>query len=138
MWLEKATNFTGSHTVVECGGYGYIGVNSSLIDMGGNESSCCFGRGGHVLYTNSTQLHLHEARQAQAEHQSNTTRVHTGSQWIVIDRAFATYLISDSHALRWQRVFQARVQNSPLLWNVPCSERPLSLEMSANVHPCKH
>ena len=28
-WLEKARNFTAAHVVVECGGYGYVAVNSS-------------------------------------------------------------------------------------------------------------
>ena len=27
-WLEKAKNFTAAHTVVECGGYGYVAVRS--------------------------------------------------------------------------------------------------------------
>lgn len=62
-WLDKAMNFTSSHVVVECGGYGWVAVNSTSIGMGANETPCCFGRGGHVLYANSSELHLAEAHQ---------------------------------------------------------------------------
>jgi hypothetical protein len=64
-WLEKARNFTSAHVVVECGGYGFVAINSSVIDLGGGPQ-CCFGRGGPVLYTNSTALHLADARDALA------------------------------------------------------------------------
>ena len=63
-WLEKARNFTSAHVVVECGGYGYVAVNSSgVVDLGGGPQ-CCFGRGGPILYANDTQLHLRDAREA--------------------------------------------------------------------------
>ena len=147
-WLEKARNFTAAHTVVECGGYGYVAVssirllvaspigsqrptasphsrhsrhlslhalhcrrtqvNSSLIDLGGNHTPCCFGRGGHVLYGRSSDLHLREARQAIADDDANVTRIYTGSQWVILDRAFCSYLVTDARALHWQRVFQRR------------------------------
>ena len=154
-WLDRARNFTGAHVVVECGGYGYVAVNSSggPIDLGGGPT-CCFGRGGPVLYANSTRLHLREARRLQADDASNvaanaTTNTsgatdgsasgdataddaaaagdaaaappangegapsshatsHTGSQWVIIDRSFATYLVRDARSLWWQRAFERR------------------------------
>jgi len=61
-----------------------------------------------VLYANSTDLHLLEARQAQAQHDANITRLFTGSQWVILDRMFCAYLVNDERSLRWQRVFQRR------------------------------
>ena len=80
-WLEKARKFTAAHAVVECGGFGkcsffvqpcdtsyspavsksdvsdlscsgHVAINSSLIDVGGDQPVCCFGRGGPVVYAN--------------------------------------------------------------------------------------
>lgn len=64
-WLQRARNFTGAHAVVECGGYGFVSLNDSApLDIGGGSPSCCFGRGGPVVYANETRLHLREARAA--------------------------------------------------------------------------
>ena len=148
-WLEKARNFTCSQVVVECGGYGYVSINSSHpIELGGGPQ-CCFGRGGPVVYANTSRLHMSEARAVQAserrlgpsgdgssEGDANGASVptkgdastdktagsdgdddgdggdgltlHTGSQWIIIDRAFATYLVRDPRAASWIRVFERR------------------------------
>jgi hypothetical protein len=48
--------------------HNFTAVNSSLIDLGGGSTPCCFGRGGNVLYTNSTLLHLHEVSRWQYGH----------------------------------------------------------------------
>lgn len=162
-WLEKARNFTSAHVVVECGGYGFVAVNSTPIDLGGGPQ-CCFGRGGPVLYTNSTALHLTDARDALAADLAAARRrsadgfkgaddnadgtsgvqgggqgggdveagtdgvgihragdeggaardgageeyLRTGSQWVILDRAFAKYLVRDTRAARWIRVFEHR------------------------------
>ena len=90
--------------MVECGGYGYVAINSSVIDLGGDQPQCCFGRGGHVLYANSTDLHLLEARRANRDDSENMTALHTGSQWVILDRAFSTYLVTDPRALHWHKV----------------------------------
>ena len=38
--LAKARNFTAAHTLVECGGYGYVAINSSgPIDLGSDEAT---------------------------------------------------------------------------------------------------
>ena len=34
--------------------------------------------------------------------------LHTGSQWVVLDRAFCHYLAKDERAMRWRKVFAAR------------------------------
>jgi len=130
-WLERARNFTGAHAVVECGGYGYVAVNSSPIDLGGGQRVCCFGRGGPVVYANETRLHLRELREAQAaearaaEAQAVATQaaalgdaaaaaasvephLYTGSQWVILDRGFCTYLVNDPAAKRWTRIFERR------------------------------
>ena len=141
-WLEKARNFTRAHAVVECGGYGYVAVNSSQpIELGGGPQ-CCFGRGGPVVYTNTSELHLHDAREVLANEWAQSAkekeerqqqqsgdgdegkeeagaassstavneslRLHTGSQWVILDRAFATYLVRDERAAKWIRVFERR------------------------------
>ena len=54
-WLDKARNFTARHLVVECGGYGYVAINSSVIDLGGGPQ-CCFGRGGPTLYASCLRM----------------------------------------------------------------------------------
>jgi len=70
-WLAKARNFTAAHTLVECGGYGYVAINSSgPIDLGSDETTglphrvCCFGRTGPILYSNVSLLHATAAREA--------------------------------------------------------------------------
>ena len=131
-WLEKARNFTRSFTVVECGGYGYVAVNASRpIELGGGPQ-CCFGRGGPVVYANTSELHLADARavmraemllpphnnesdsasdaaaaEGAAVDDRNLT-LHTGSQWVVLDRTFATYLVRDERSAFWIRVFEHR------------------------------
>ena len=158
-WLQRARNFTGTHAVVECGGYGFVSLNDTRpIDIGGAHPSCCFGRGGPVVYVNDTRLHLREARSAMraeaASHLAMAAReaaeqigdadpvgslseageevdragaeaakaraaareaaietvryLHTGSQWVVLDRTFCHYLIKDERAIRWRKVFAAR------------------------------
>ena len=112
-WLEKARNFTRKYVVVECGGYGFVAVNGSAIDLGGGPQ-CCFGRGGPVVYANATELHLPDARAVQdaemlADAPSGApSRLRTGSQWVILDRAFATYLVRDERAAHWVRVFERR------------------------------
>ena len=107
-WLEKARNFTAAHTVVECGGYGFVAINSSVMDLGGGQRVCCFGRGGPVVYSNITALHATPAREAAAASAANQTLFHTGSQWMILDRAFSTYLVSSPEAQRWMRIFERR------------------------------
>ena len=36
------------------------------MDLGGGQPTCCFGRGGPVVYANESRLHLREARSAMA------------------------------------------------------------------------
>ena len=114
-WLAKARNFTAAHTLVECGGYGYVAINSSgPIDLGSDDTTglqhrvCCFGRTGPILYSNVSLLHATAARQAVEADQANTTKLYTGSQWVILDRAFSTYLVTSPAAARWMRVFERR------------------------------
>jgi hypothetical protein len=107
-WLEKARNFTSAHVVVECEGHGFVALNSSRLDLG-QGPMCCFGRGGPVLYANTSVPSGAEARQAVLDDAANNlTRMYTGSQWVVLDRGFTRYLVRDPQALRWQRVFERR------------------------------
>jgi hypothetical protein len=114
-WLAKARNFTAAHTLVECGGYGYVAINSSgPIDLGTDNATglqhrvCCFGRTGPILYSNVSLLHATAARQAVEDDRANQTTLHTGSQWVILDRAFSTYLVTSPAAARWMRVFERR------------------------------
>jgi hypothetical protein len=179
-WLEKATSFSARHRVVECGGYGFVAINSSgVLDLGGGPQQA-FGRGGPVLYANTSKLSLEDATVAVREDAAcsahdrrrlrlvkdgeggkdgdgaegaesggsgagamtgagdavaaenatevlrgaqedatpnateaallatNCTALHTGSQWVILSRAFATYLVRDVRAARWMRVFERR------------------------------
>ena len=114
-WLAKARNFTAAHTLVECGGYGYVAINSSgPIDLGSDDTTglphrvCCFGRTGPILYSNVSLLHATAARQAVEADEANATKLYTGSQWVILDRAFSTYLVTSPAAARWMRVFERR------------------------------
>ena len=179
-WLEKANSFSARHRVVECGGYGFVAINSSgVLDLGGGPQQA-FGRGGPVLYANTSKLSLEDATVAVREDaactahdrrrlrlvkdgeggkdgdgaegaesggsgagamtgagdavaaedatevlrgaqedatpnateaallDTNCTALHTGSQWVILNRAFATYLVRDVRAARWMRVFERR------------------------------
>jgi hypothetical protein len=179
-WLEKANSFSARHRVVECGGYGFVAINSSgVLDLGGGPQQA-FGRGGPVLYANTSKLSLEDATVAVREDAAcsahdrrrlrlvkdgeggkdgdgaegaesggsgagamtgagdavaaenatevlrgaqedatpnateaallatNCTALHTGSQWVILNRAFATYLVRDVRAARWMRVFERR------------------------------
>ena len=110
------------------------------IDLGGGQTASAFGRGGPVVYANTTALHAAPLRQAVAADEENSSalpRIHTGSQWVILDRAFSRlvltpsnstggvaraasktsprstsclcrYLVTAPRALWWQRVFQFR------------------------------
>ena len=168
-WLDKAKNFTANHNVIECGGYGFVAVNSTPLDLGSGPQMA-FGRGGPVVYANTSAVQLSEVRQAVKEDAAHSrwaarrkaaaetaaaqaeaaqaeatmeeaeakaakaevakaeaatsadaedvdeadeetprrTALHTGSQWMILSRGFATYLVRDERAARWMRVFERR------------------------------
>lgn len=49
-------------------------------------------------------LHAPQFREANAADARNETQLHTGSQWVILDRAFCRYLVTEERALYWMRV----------------------------------
>mgnify|MGYP006263411039 FL=1 len=70
------------------------------IDLGGGQTASAFGRGGPVVYANTTALHAAPLRQAVAADEENSSalpRIHTGSQWVILDRAFSRLVLTPSN-----------------------------------------
>lgn len=55
-----------------------------------------------------SMLHATVARQAVEDDLANVTKLYTGSQWVILDRAFSTYLVTAPAAQRWMRVYERR------------------------------
>ena len=71
------------------------------IDLGGGQTASAFGRGGPVVYANTTALHAAPLRQAVAADEENSSalpRIHTGSQWVILDRAFSRLVLTPSNS----------------------------------------
>ena len=56
---------------------------------------------------------------------TNESHLYSGSQWVILDRAFASYLVSDERALRWQRVFERRAPSR----TTACSLYPVTYNL---------
>jgi hypothetical protein len=69
---------------------------------------------------------LSQARAAIQEDDDHETALHTGSQWVILDRSFCTYLVTDSRALRWHRIFQRRFLSDEAFVQTVCGS-PLSI-----------
>ena len=88
---------------LECDGLGFAVLNTTAGDFFGQEGRrCCYGRSGPIVYGE-----LPVARPAPPEGWG----FYHGSQWVVLARAAAEWLVNDPAAIRFARHLQvARVR----------------------------
>ena len=99
--LEEANAFIDAHTIIECGGYGFVAVNKThqTFPM---TAGCCIGRSGPVSFATlplATHPRLLEAARP----------VHTGSQWAVLSRAFCAWLLDGPEAAQLLLAYERRL-----------------------------
>ena len=92
------------HTVIECGGFGFVSVNSSANltptqPYGGR--TCCLGQSGPLL-------HAALPFTAPLPHPP-TFGEFRGSQWSILSSSFCKHLLVDAAALQWARVLERRL-----------------------------
>ena len=56
----------------------------------------------------------------------NVTRLRTGSQWVILDQRFATYLVRDERAARWVRTFSRRFLSDEAFIQTVLMDSPFS------------
>uniref|UniRef100_A0A7S3EQP7 protein xylosyltransferase n=1 Tax=Haptolina ericina TaxID=156174 RepID=A0A7S3EQP7_9EUKA len=98
--LAEANRFMNAHTIIECGGYGFVVVNHTFntFPMTGG---CCIGRSGPAAFAPRLSLGLHPRLAA--------LQPHTGSQWVVLHREFCRYLLDPQGGGGWLAAFERRL-----------------------------
>jgi len=99
--LTEANAFIDAHTIVECGGYGFVAVNKTHTTFP-MTAGCCIGRSGPVSFA-TLPLATH-ARLLEAERP-----VHTGSQWAVLARPFCEWLLDSPDAASLLLAYERRL-----------------------------
>ena len=93
-----------TNSVIECGGFGFVSVNSSHNDTSAQASigpSCCVGQSGPLVHGTIPFAPPKPPLGSKGEYR--------GSQWSVLPRAFCEYLLDEKDALQWARVFERRL-----------------------------
>ena len=98
--LRGATAFINAHTIVECGGYGFILVNKSH-DAFPLTHGCCIGRSGPAAFAESLPLPQHPHLEGK--------QMHTGSQWAILSAAFCHHILRGEHSADWLNAFERRL-----------------------------
>ena len=88
----------GQYTAIECGGFGFVTVNTSALRIT-PARPCCFGRSGPVVYGRVPY---------QAPKPAPGEQYFSGSQWVILSADFVKYLVHDPEAHRWTRIFERR------------------------------
>ena len=101
--LMEATAFIDAHTIVECGGYGFVVVNSSHAKFPFTHG-CCIGRSGPASFA-KLPLETDELLQRH--------RVYTGSQWVALTYAFCRDLLGTTTGRRWLSAFVSGSLSNP-------------------------
>ena len=99
--LEEANAFIDAHTIIECGGYGFVVVNKTHATFP-MTAGCCIGRSGPAAFGQlplATHRRMTEVRRP----------VHTGSQWAVLSFAFCAWLLDSAEAATLLLAFERRL-----------------------------
>ena len=100
--LQAAAKFINDHTIVECGGYGFVVANHTPSSFPLTHE-CCIGRSGPAAFASELPLATHPLLR-------QPSRVHTGSQWVVLSYSFcADLLVHGKLAEHWLSAFERRL-----------------------------
>ena len=103
--LKEANDFINNHTVVECGGYGFVAVNRTA-DTFALTFGCCIGRSGPAAF-GDLPIATHELLTHEGSGLADP--VHTGSQWAVLHIDFCRYLLTHPDAIAQRVAFERRL-----------------------------
>ena len=103
--LKEANDFINNHTVVECGGYGFVAVNRTA-DTFALTFGCCIGRSGPAAF-GDLPIATHELLTHEGSGLADP--VHTGSQWAVLHIDFCRYLLTHPDAIARRVAFERRL-----------------------------
>ena len=97
--LLEANKFINAHTIIECGGYGFVVLNhthrSFPMTVG-----CCIGRSGPAAFIEGLALGRHEVL--------DEFEIHTGSQWACLSRELCRRLAPQAKRRRGASSARAR------------------------------
>lgn len=102
-----------STPVIECGGFGFVSVNTTHNDSAARPTSaavgpeCCVGQSGPLVHGAVPGF---EAPRPPGDAHGT----YRGSQWAILPSAACRYLLEDPSARRWARVFERRVMADEL------------------------
>ena len=91
--LIEANKFIDAHTIIECGGYGFVVVNKTHENFP-LTAGCCIGRSGPAAFG---RLPIETHRRLQE------MQPHTGSQWVALHRDFCKYVLDPNGGAGWRR-----------------------------------
>ena len=124
--LLEAAAFIDTHTIVECGGYGFVVVNKTAREFPLTHG-CCIGRSGPVAFaqlpigrgsllvgrrpsTMGTSSRASSTSSTEGgEDEEEGLRAHTGSQWAALSYEFCRDLVLSTEGLRWIAAFERRL-----------------------------
>ena len=89
----------GGIAAIECGGFGFVTINTSALRLT-PERPCCFGRSGPMVHGAIPYTPLRPGR---------GETLYAGSPWAILAADFARYLVLDPEAHRWSRIFERRL-----------------------------
>ena len=89
----------GRIAAIECGGFGFVTINTSALRLS-PERPCCFGRSGPMVQGAIPYTPLKPGR---------GETLYAGSPWAILAADFARYLVLDPEAHRWSRIFERRL-----------------------------
>ena len=93
------------HAVIECGGFGFVGVNSSANSSTMRASigpTCCYGQSGPLLHVDGLPFRAPEPPKP-------SLGEFRGSQWAILPADLCRHLLTDEVALHWARIFERRL-----------------------------
>ena len=97
--------------VVECGGFGFVSVNTSFNDSAFRAAAdvgrpCCIGQSGPILHANLSWEAPKPPEGAHGEYR--------GSSWSILPADFVRYLVEDETAIQWAQYFERRLLSDEL------------------------
>ena len=98
--LRDAAAFINAHTVVECGGYGFVVVNHTRTSFPLTHD-CCIGRSGPAAF-GTLPMSTHELL-------APAGAAHTGSQWAILSSELCRDLVLSPLGRRYRAAFERRL-----------------------------
>lgn len=117
--IERTLRFAQANPVVECGGYGLVGLSGKVFDITPTPY-CCFGRSGPVIYQHIEQLVDNLPKLPEG------SGFASGSQWAILHRRFVEFVVRDPVAKQWAKVFERRVLPDEMFLQTVLAHSPMN------------